>query len=84
MREATNQSEELLLRDSTFTMQPQGNKELKDDEMVFLKEDGDGDLIDEEDSSDEAQDTVGPLSVRSTLFDEHLLPSNNKLGSTSN
>ena len=70
MREATNQSEELLLRDSTFTMTPQG-KEIGDDEMVFQN---DGDLIDEDDSSDEAQDTVGPLSVRSTLFDEHLLP----------
>ena len=76
MREATNQSEELLLRDSTFTM-PKNQQQIDHGEMTFQKDDDDGDLIDEDDSSDEAQDTVEPLSVRSTLFDEHLLPSNN-------
>ena len=74
MRDATNQSDDLLIRDSTVKMDQDAVERQEPEEMSF----NDIDLVEEDSSQDggEEQDTVGELSqsVRSTLFDEHLLP----------
>ena len=82
MRDGTNQSDdELLIRDQSIAVSQENGLLSASDKMTFK----DDDLVDEESSQeDEALDTVGGLSnsVRSTLFDDHLLPAkSNSCGS---